>query len=67
MNSNFSQFPEGGNRRIRKLLESIQEDESKLDKHPLYQEGFDDGRRAAEEQYKKLTSALSQLYQIQTE
>jgi len=64
-NSNhFPQMPEGGNGRIRALLDSIKENENRLNNHPLYKEGYDDGIRDADTKYRQLTTALSSFYNI---
>lgn len=60
----FDQYPPGGHGRLRALLAGIQEDEEKLNKNPLYREGWDDGYRAAQENYRKLTGALAEVYNI---
>jgi len=62
-NNNFPQLPSGGSGRLRALLASLQEDD-KLDQDPRYQEGFDDGYRAAQENHRALTSALAKVYNI---
>jgi hypothetical protein len=46
------------------LLEGLKEDQEKLDNHPIYKEGWDDGFRAAQEAHKKLTKALARVYNI---
>lgn len=60
-------MPPGGSGRLRALLESIREDTNKLDDNPLYQEGYDDGVKDAEEKYRKLSTALSAFYNINQE
>jgi len=63
-NPNFSQGPVGGNGRLRALLDSLNEDQTKLNNHPLYKEGWDDGYRAAQENHKRLTRAIANVYRI---
>jgi hypothetical protein len=63
-NPNFSQGPVGGSGRLRALLDSLNEDQGKLNNHPLYREGFDDGYRAAQENHKRLTRAIANVYRI---
>ena len=62
--SNYPEMPPGGSGRLRALLLSIKEDENKLNNHPLYKEGWDDGFQAAQESHKKLASALAKVYNI---
>lgn len=64
MNDQFPQMPQGGNGRLRAMLASLREDQSKLDDHPIYKEGYDDGYNAAKENYRKLTSAVAKVYNI---
>jgi hypothetical protein len=64
-NDQFPKLPEGGKGRIRQLLESIKEDQQKLNSHPLYKEGWDDGYFAAQENYRRLTNALAKVYNIE--
>jgi hypothetical protein len=63
-NPNFSQSPVGGSGRLRALLDSLNEDQSKLNTHPIYKEGYDDGYRAAQENHKRLTRAIANVYRI---
>jgi|GEM_PF-5563989 len=63
-NDQFPKLPEGGKGRLRALLASLKEDQSKLDDHPMYKEGYDDGYRAAQENHRLLTQALSKVYNI---
>jgi hypothetical protein len=60
----YNNQPPGGQGKLRALLESLKEDQAKLDNHPIYKEGFDDGFRAAQEAHRKLTRALAQVYKI---
>lgn len=64
MNNNFPKIPEGGQGRLRQLLDSLKEDQEKLNSHPIYKEGWDDGFQAAQESHRKLTKALSKIYNI---
>jgi hypothetical protein len=63
-NDYFPQMPEGGKGRLRQLLESLQEGQEKLNSHPIYKEGWDDGFQAAQESHRKLTKALAKVYNI---
>lgn len=67
MNDQFPQMPQGGRGRLRAMLASLREDQSKLDDHPIYKEGYDDGYNAAQENYRKLTSAVAKVYNIDTD
>lgn len=60
-------FPPGGRGSLRKILEQMRASDEELKSNPLYKEGYDDGYAAAEENYKKLFSALSSVYQIRGE
>ncbi len=60
----YNNQPPGGQGKLRALLGSLKEDQAKLDNHPIYKEGFDDGFRAAQEAHRKLTRALAQVYKI---
>ena len=62
--SDYPKMPPGGSGRLRALLLSINEDENKLNNHPLYKEGWDDGFKAAQESHKQLASALAKVYNI---
>lgn len=64
MNNHLPQMPEGGSRRIRAMLLQMKEDETRLDNNPLYKEGWDDGYQAAQENHRKLASALAKVYNI---
>lgn len=57
-------FPNDGQSRLKALLVSLGENTEKLTSHPLYKEGWDDGYLAAQDAYRKLTYALSKVYQI---
>ena len=61
----FPQMPQGGSGKLRALLASLHENDSKLDDHPLYKEGWDDGYLAAQAHHRLLTTALSKLYNIE--
>lgn len=60
----YNNQPPGGNGKLRALLASLKEDQDKLDNHPIYREGYDDGFRAAQEAHKKLSRALAKVYNI---
>jgi hypothetical protein len=60
----YNNQPPGGNGKLRALLASLKEDQDKLDNHPIYKEGYDDGFRDAQEAHRKLTKALSKVYNI---
>ena len=62
--TDYNNQPPGGNGRLRALLESLNEDQDKLNNDPRYREGWDDGYQAALQNYRKLTKALAQVYQI---
>jgi hypothetical protein len=61
-------FPrhEPGKGRLRALMQRLDEDQEKLFKNPLYVEGYDDGfeigKKQAEEEAKCLVRALTKLY-----
>ena len=57
-------FPTGGRGSLKKMLEEIDADEKELTENILYKEGFDAGYAAAQENYRKLHSALSAVYNI---
>lgn len=57
-------FPPGGKGGLRKMLEAMRESDEELKSNPLYKEGYDDGYAAAEENCRKLYTALSAVYQI---
>jgi hypothetical protein len=60
----YNNQPPGGQGKLRALLESLKEDQDKLDNHPIYKEGYDDGYKAAQEAHRKLTKALANVYNI---
>lgn len=60
----FPQMPGGGSRRLREMLASLGEDENKLNNHPLYKEGWDDGYNEAKEKYRQLVTALANIYNV---
>ena len=62
----YNNQPPGGHGKLRALLESLKEDQAKLDYHPIYREGFTDGFQAAQKAHRKLTRALAQVYKIDT-
>jgi hypothetical protein len=61
---NYNNQPPGGRGKLRALLEGLKEDQDKLDNHPIYKEGWDDGYRAAQENHRKLAKALAKVYNI---
>lgn len=63
-NDNFPQIPESGKGRFRQLLNSLGEEQEKLNSHPIYKEGWDDGFQAAQEGHRKLSRALAKVYNI---
>ena len=63
-NPNFSQGPVGGSGRLRALLDSLNEDQGKLNTHPIYAEGYSDGYAAAQENHKRLARAIASVYRI---
>ena len=60
----YNNQPPGGRGKLRALLEGLKEDQDKLDNHPIYKEGWDDGYRAAQENHRKLAKALAKVYNI---
>jgi hypothetical protein len=64
--NNFMPNHEPGKGRLRALMHRLDEDQEKLFKNPLYVEGYDDGfeigRKQAEEEAKCLVRALTKLY-----
>jgi hypothetical protein len=60
----YNNQPPGGHGKLRALLEGLKEDQDKLDNHPIYKEGWDDGYRAAQENHRKLAKALAKVYNI---
>ena len=60
----YNNHPPGGHGKLRALLASLKEDQAKLDNHPIYKEGYDDGFQAAQEAHRKLTKALAKVYNI---
>ena len=61
---NYNNQPPGGSGKLRALLESLREDQDKLDNHPIYLEGWYDGFQAAQEAHRKLAKALAKVYNI---
>ena len=59
--------PEGGKGKLRMLLTRLNEDQERLNSHPIYKEGWDDGFQAAQESHRKLTKALAKVYNIDNE
>ena len=57
-------FPNGGRGSLRKMLEDINEEQNQLEEHPIFREGFDKGYETAQENYRKLHTALSAVYNI---
>ena len=62
-NNHFPQLPPGGGGRLRALLASLDQDID-LKEDPRWQEGFDDGYKAAQENHRVLASALAKVYNI---
>jgi hypothetical protein len=60
-------IPPPGSGRLRRLLENLDEPIEKLTNHHLYKEGFEDGYQQAQENHRKLVSALSEVYQISSQ
>ena len=63
-NNHLPLLPPGGGGRLRALLASLDEDDKQLEQDPRYQEGFDDGYKAAQENHRVLASALAKVYNI---
>ena len=63
-NDDHFPLPEGGKGRLRAILAGLQENQDKLNNHPIYKEGYDDGYNAAKENYRKLTIAVAKVYNI---
>jgi len=59
--------PPSGPGRIRALLANLDEDPKKLDSHPLYREGYLDGKTEATRNYKKMMAAMAAIYQLDVE
>jgi hypothetical protein len=57
-------IPPPGAGRLRRLLQNLDEPAEKLTNHHLYKEGFEDGYRQAQDNHKKLLTALSVVYRI---
>jgi len=57
-------FPPGGRGSLRKMLEDMDAERQELITHPIFIEGFDAGYAAAQENYRKLHTALSAVYSI---
>ena len=57
-------FPTGGRGSLRKMLEDINGEQNQLEDHPIFKEGFDRGYETAQENYRKLHTALSAVYNI---
>jgi hypothetical protein len=64
MSDHFPQMPPGGSGRLRAMLANLKEDQTKLDTHPLYKEGWDDGYNEAKEKYRQLVTALANIYNV---
>jgi hypothetical protein len=54
----------GGGGKLRALLEGLKEDQDKLNNHPIYKEGFDDGYAAAQQNHKRMAKAIANVYRI---
>lgn len=63
-NNHFPQLPPGGGGRLRALLASLDGDQKQLDEDPRYQEGWDDGYAAAQQNHKRLAKAIANVYRI---
>ena len=57
-------FPTGGRGSLRKMLEDINGEQNQLEDHPIFKEGYDSGYADAQENYRKLHTALSAVYNI---
>lgn len=57
-------LPPGGSGKLRALLDRVGVPVDSMETHPLYQEGYDDGRADAHDQLLKLFEALAAVYQI---
>ena len=62
-NNHLPLLPPGGGGRLRALLASLDQDID-LQEDPRWQEGFDDGYKAAQENHRVLASALAKVYNI---
>jgi hypothetical protein len=60
----YNNQPPGGHGKLRALLAKLGEDQEQLNNDPRYKEGYDDGYRDAQENYRRLTRALAQVYKI---
>lgn len=66
-NDFYSHMPPGGSGKLRALLAQLNDDrftEATLEKHPLYKEGFTDGKAVAKEQFRILLKTLSTIYEL---
>ena len=61
----YNNQPPGGRGKLRALLEGLKEDQDKLDNHPIYKEGYDDGYAAAQANHRRLTKAIADVYRIE--
>ena len=53
-----------GNKKLRDLLFELNGDESPIMDHPLYEAGYLDGYRHAQENHRLLTTALAKVYNV---
>jgi hypothetical protein len=60
----YNNQPPGGGGKLRALLEGLKEDQDKLNNHPIYKEGFDDGYAAAQQNHKRMAKAIANVYRI---
>lgn len=49
---------------IREYLDQLRNDQTRMRRHPLYDEGYQAGIRAAEDRYRKITAAIATFYDI---
>lgn len=61
----YNNQPPGGKGKLRALLESLKEDQDKLNNHPIYKEGYDDGYAASQVNHRRLAKAIADVYRIE--
>lgn len=54
----------GTPKNIRQILKELDESDEELKANPLWQQGFEDGYKAAIENHRQLTAALAATYRI---